>query len=225
MADIVSVVIPVYNGERFLRQAIESVRQQTLLPAKVIVVDDGSSDASAAIAESFSEVQLVRLEHGGVSIARNAGIARATGDFIALLDADDYWMPRKLELQLAHALQDPAAGVIMSRQGYLFEGPVPPWFRGPTDGSSEPGYQPSNWFVASSAWDRVGVFQPGLTHSEDTDWLARASDLGVKVVMVDEMLVVHRIHDANASGSASEVKINLLRTLRDSVHRKRDVHT
>lgn len=215
-----SVVIPVFSGDRFLSEAIRSVLGQTVRPAEILVVDDGSTDDSAKVAGEFSEVRLISQAHAGVSVARNAGVAASRGALIAFLDGDDLWESERLERQIALAGTTPDAGVIMARQSYRFEGPVPGWFRGPVDGGSEPGYMPSNWLLRRETWLQVGGFTPGMSHSEDTDWLARASDLGVKVVMVDEPLVIHRIHDRNASGLGTEVKAGIFTALRDSVRRK-----
>jgi glycosyltransferase involved in cell wall biosynthesis len=97
----ISIVIPCYNGARFLRETLDSVRRQTYPATEVIVIDDGSTDDSAAIAESFgSPVRVLRQTNHGESVARNRGISVAAGDWIALLDADDLWEPRKLERQV-----------------------------------------------------------------------------------------------------------------------------
>ncbi|MHC4407236.1 MAG: glycosyltransferase family 2 protein [Planctomycetota bacterium] len=101
MKSQVSVIIPCYNAARFLGEAIDSALDQSLPPLEVIVVDDGSTDRSAAIAQSYgSPVRLIRQRHEGESTARNRGIDEARGDWIAFLDADDLWMSTKLERQL-----------------------------------------------------------------------------------------------------------------------------
>jgi glycosyltransferase involved in cell wall biosynthesis len=96
----ISVVIPAYNSARFLPRCLESVFAQTLKPVEVIVVDDGSTDNTAAVAEELGATVL-RLPNGGPGAARNAGIQFASGEWIALLDADDLWAPEKLERQAA----------------------------------------------------------------------------------------------------------------------------
>lgn len=216
----ISVVIPVFNGERFLAEAIQSALNQTLPPAEIIVVDDGSTHGSLTVARSFPGATVLELSHGGVSAARNAGVARASGDYLAFLDADDVWAAQKLERQLELSCSEPDAGIVMARQAYRFEGPIPPWFRGPTDGGSERGYMPSAWFMPRTTWDRVGLFDETMTHSEDTDWLARATDLGMPTATVEQVLVTHRIHDQNASGKPAEVREGVLVALRASLRRK-----
>src|SRR5262249_46647903 len=101
MSELVTCIVPVHNGERFLEQALGSIQRQTHSPVEIIVVDDGSSDQSPAIAGAWAGAQYVRQEQAGPAAARNAGIRRATGAFISFLDADDLWHPEKLARQLA----------------------------------------------------------------------------------------------------------------------------
>jgi glycosyltransferase involved in cell wall biosynthesis len=105
----ISVVIPAYNREQTVHTAIRSVLWQTLPPTEVIVVDDGSSDGTAAAVEALAEptVRLVRQANGGISAARNTGIREAKGDWVAFQDSDDEWLPTKLERQFAAHAADP----------------------------------------------------------------------------------------------------------------------
>lgn len=219
-APLVSVIIPVYNGERFLGEALRSVFTQAYEPFEVLVVDDGSTDGSRCIAEQFSGVRVLSGPHQGVSRARNRAVAASQGDFLAFLDADDIWLPGKLSGQVAMARTQPQFGVVMVWQDYRFDGAVPAWFRGPTDGGAEPGFMPSSWLVRRDCWDLVGPFAPDLTHGEDIDWLSRARHLGVEVGTVEERLLTRRIHAGNVSGMPSDARRGLLTALRASVDRK-----
>ena len=110
----VSVVTPCYNGSAYLREALDSALAQSQPPIEIIVVDDGSTDDSAAIAESYGPpVRLIRQENQGESVARNRGIAAASGDWIGYLDADDIWNVDKLEKQVA--LIEPGVVCVHSR--------------------------------------------------------------------------------------------------------------
>lgn len=101
ISETVSVVVPCYNGEEYLRETLESALDQTVPPLEILVVDDGSTDASASIAEAFGDpVRVIRQPNQGESVARNRGIDEARGDWVAFLDADDQWLATKLERQL-----------------------------------------------------------------------------------------------------------------------------
>jgi hypothetical protein len=110
----VSAVIPAYNAERFISDPIQSVLKQTREIVEIIVVDDGSSDRTAEVAAEFPRTHVIRRLNGGQAAARNTGIHAASGEWIAFLDHDDVWHPRKTEIQLAHATRD--AGVIHSER-------------------------------------------------------------------------------------------------------------
>ncbi|HMM81114.1 MAG TPA: glycosyltransferase family A protein [Pyrinomonadaceae bacterium] len=111
--DNVSVIIPNYNYGRFLREAVDSALGQTVAPHEVIVVDDGSTDDSGEILASYGErIIVIRQQNQGVGAARNKGAEIATGEFLAFLDADDYWAPTKLEKQLAVFESDPEIGLV-----------------------------------------------------------------------------------------------------------------
>jgi glycosyltransferase involved in cell wall biosynthesis len=106
----VSVVIPCYNYGRFLGQALRSVLDQTLAPLDIVVVDDGSTDDSRQIAASFgARVRVLAQANQGVSAARNTGIAATNGEYVAFLDADDFWHPHKLAAQIARLAPSGAA--------------------------------------------------------------------------------------------------------------------
>ncbi len=114
---LVSVITPVFNGDRFLAQAIESVRSQTYDAIELILVDDGSADNSRSIIKSFSErdrrlVPVLLDKNGGAARAKNHGLERARGEFVAFLDADDFWAPAKLEKQVRLLRENPDVGIV-----------------------------------------------------------------------------------------------------------------
>lgn len=115
-----SVIIPVFNGEAFLGRAIESVLEQTWAAHEVIVVDDGSTDGSAAVAKRFGPpVRYVRQLNAGVSAARNLGGRLATGDWLAFLDADDWYYPHRLRLHAEWIAEDPALDFLTGDYDYV----------------------------------------------------------------------------------------------------------
>lgn len=221
MSAPVSVIIPVYNGERFLAAAIESALVQTHAPAEVIVVDDGSTDSSATIAESFASVRCIRTPNQGVSRARNRGVEAATGEWVAFLDADDTWRPEKLAVQLARAGEEAGSELVICHCRFAFEGEVPGWFWHESTEVEIPAYEPSSWLVRRETFARVGGFDEGRRLGEDLEWLARARDAGVQALVAPETLLIRRIHDANATGTIPSHRRVLMDILRESVQRKR----
>jgi len=218
----VSVIIPVFNAARYIGPAIQSVLDQTVQAHEVIVVDDGSTDDSAPIAEGYA-VTLLRQENSGVSDARNLGVQHATGDYLAFLDADDLWTPTKLEDQL-QALEDyPDAGYALGYLRHFFEGDEQPaWFKRSQHLAEEPGFGPSMWLIRRSAWEAVGPLEAGTRSGEDIDWLARANDLGIEYHMVPKVLLLRRIHEGNLTGKPELIQ-EWLRVLRTSAARKRSM--
>jgi glycosyltransferase involved in cell wall biosynthesis len=111
----ISVVIPAYNCAAYIGRAIDSVLRQTRLPEEIIVIDDGSSDNTAEVIVAYGDkVKLIRQENAGASVARNAGIKAAKGNWIAFLDGDDEWLPNKLQLQIEHLNRNPDLDWTMS---------------------------------------------------------------------------------------------------------------
>ena len=221
----ISVVIPTYNAAAFLAEALESVRAQTRAAAEVIVVDNGSTDASAAIAEEAG-ARVLRLAHPGLSAARNAGIRAATQPWIAFLDADDLWDPDKLALQWQAVEASPQAGLLITdftefdstgvrirsffeqRENYqaIRRREVAPSIVCCDSESFQMHFMRGNFFTPSAVLTRrqllldVGLFDEGISHIEDRECWLRL--MNRTVVAVVERPVVHtRIHDSNWSSN------------------------
>lgn len=123
----VTVVIPVYNGEKYIADSINSVLMQTFTDFEIVVVDDGSSDQSVNIAESFNDgrIRIVKQQNRGLAGARNTGISAARGEYIALLDADDLWDKEKLKYHVEHLDNNPRVGVSYSQSHFMDDNKQP----------------------------------------------------------------------------------------------------
>lgn len=216
MTPLVSVVIPAYNAERFLPESMGSVLSQTWRDLELIVVDDGSTDGTAAVVRSFADerVRLITKENRRtVSDARNAGIAAARGTWVALLDADDVWLPRKLEAQLS--LADARPDAVLVYCAYAIVGDalelrtvIRPDHDEPTfrrwlllEGN---GIAPSSTAVMTrTALAEAGAFRLELSVSEDVDLSERVARAGT-VVAVDECLALYRMHPGQNHNSLSK---------------------
>lgn len=183
-APLVSVVIPVFNGAPFVAKAVESIRAQGVPEVEVLVVDDGSTDGTQAVLEELERkagIRWFQQDHGGPARSRNRGIAEASGEFVALLDCDDVWLPGKLEAQLAVMRRRPEVGLVHTDFEVVRE-----------DGSVEERVHarhsaeslvrafagghvalPSTLLVRRAVLERVGALDPDLYGSEDSDLTIR----------------------------------------------------
>lgn len=221
----VSVVLAVRDGERFLREAIDGVLAQDVGCPELIVVDDGSTDGTRRLAEGRRGVIYVRRRHAGIAAARNHGVGLAAGDLIAFMSHDDLWEARKLRLQIERLDGDPGLDLVVTRMRYFLEPgcAVPPGFRRACFEREQEGWVPETMLVRRTAFARVGHFDPAYVVGEDTDWFARARDAGLRSACLPEVLVLKRVHDRNASAGAGPKSDLLLRALKASLDRKRNV--
>lgn len=220
----VSVIIPAFNAERYLGEALASVLAQTVPPAEVIVVDDGSTDGTVAVAEAFGPpVRCVRQPHAGASRARNLGVAEATGALLAFLDADDLWAPDKLALQLAALEADPAPEIVFGRV-VQFRSPeltdadlvVP-------DGVGEPvdGPVPGTMLTARTVVEAVGPFAEDDVAGDFIDWYARALDQERSIVMLPDVVLRRRLHLDNLGRRLATGPAEYAKVVRRMVERRR----
>jgi glycosyltransferase involved in cell wall biosynthesis len=220
----VSVLIPAFNAERYLGEAIESALAQTHTPFELIVVDDGSSDGTAEAALAFGKaVRYSRQEHQGVGAARNRCVELARGDHLAFLDADDRWDPRKLECQLAAMWSDSRPDIVLSRVRQFVSPDLPAVeaarIRCPP--TSQPGYLPGAMLASREVFERVGLFRTDVHFGEFMDWMARSRDLGLRQLMLDDIMLWRRLHDANLSVRRRDRRGDFAHVLKASLDRRR----
>lgn len=221
---LVSAIIPVKDGERFLAQAINSVLEQDYRPLEIIVVDGRSVDSSRAIASSFEQVRIIPQVNQGLADAWNVGIDAAEGDFIAFLSHDDLWVPNKLSIQVKYMVEHPEVYCTIARLRFFAQPGLHtgPGFRTRLLEGDHIGRIPETLVARRSVFDVVGEFDVGLSVSPDVDWFARAKDQNVEMAIMPEVLLLKRVHETNLSLVAlDQCHRDLLRSLRRSVLRQR----
>lgn len=201
----ISCVVPVYNGAAYIAQALDSILAQTLRPSEVIVVDDGSTDATArTVAEHQLPVRYVHQNNAGPAAARNRGIELARSDFLAFLDADDLWHPEKLALQASRFQVRPDLGYCLTYKRNFWE----PCLKDEEDrlrreahviADDAPGYVLPTLLAPRATFEKVGLLDVSLRIGEDTDWIARAEDMGVVREVLRDVLLFRRLHNRNLS--------------------------
>ena len=221
---LVSCIIPVWNGAAFLADAIASARQQTHTPLEILVADDGSTDATPAVAASFGDaIRYIRQDNAGPAVARNRGVAGARGDYFAFLDADDLWHPERITRQLAAFAEDPGLGFsVCLIQNFWPEGTEPEGWTGHPRSLPLPGYVASGMLIPRRTFEQVGDFAPGLGHGDSTDWILRARSAGFTDRLLREALVRRRLHAESRSAIGAEAsRDEFLTILKRSLDRRR----
>lgn len=210
----VSVIIPAYNGDRYLAEAIDSVLEQTYRDYEIIVVDDGSTDNTAQVARQYgNRVRYLSQKNQGVAASRNFGLAAALGDYIAFLDQDDLFLPHKLAIQTELLDKDADLGMVNSGwQIYqdrsssdlaIATAAVQPWQQIPDLSAAnlivwKPVFLGAMLFRRD--WlERSGGFNTTLEQTPDVDLVMRLAKMGCSAAWVEQITVKYRQHEANAS--------------------------
>jgi len=219
---LVSVIIPVYNGEKYLVEAIESVLAQSYRPFELIVVDDGSTDGSAAIVHRYKDINYIYHPNMGVSIARNTGLAAARGAFIAFLDADDMWTPQKLQIQVGYLQENPSVMYTISKINNFIEpgSNIDPQILESILKKEQPGM--ATIVARKTVFDQIGIFDSRYQVGEDFEWIMRAKDADIPMTILPDVLLERRIHNFNISFTQSQVCIaNWFQAIKESLNRRR----
>lgn len=196
----ISVVIPVYNAELYLAEAVQSILAQTLPVAEIILVDDGSTDGSAAVAQKFAPpVRLLSQPNAGAGAARNRGVQTAQGDLIAFLDADDLWTPDKLARQ-TQALAEGQADMIFGAVQQFYSPELDAQARERIHFDAKPiqAYSAGTLLLSRASFLAVGAFAEQLRTGEFIDWYLRATHRGLSAVILPEVLLQRRLHMTNS---------------------------
>ena len=218
----VSVIIPAFNCEQFVGQAIDSVLAQTSPPSQLIVVDDGSTDGTSGVVRSFgAKIDYLYQQNAGIGAAVNFGLARAQGDVLAFLDADDLWMPEKLMRQLTEMLQHPDLDMIFAHMEQFHNGFNAEQVSDHESRKIIPGYCKGTMVIKKSSFLSVGSFESKRVLGDFIDWYARASEIGLKSMLLPDVLLRRRIHGGNTVIREHNSSADYVRILKESLDRRR----
>ena len=217
----ISLIIPCFNAEDYVGDALESALSQSLPPDEILVVDDGSTDASAEVIRGFEpKVRYLRQDNRGDPSARNAGLAQASCALIAFLDADDLWPSDSLALRWTLLSGSPDVGLVYgateqfvssesSRYGRLAP---PPTFSAPVAGAT---------LFRREVFNRVGGFNESLRLGSMMDWFSRARHAGIQAGTIADVVLRRRIHDSNSVHDSARLTADYLRALRMAAARNK----
>jgi glycosyltransferase involved in cell wall biosynthesis len=202
---LVSVVIPAWNGALHIGAALTSVLAQAYHPIETIVVDDGSTDGTVEAARRVARdrCRIMRQPHRGAAAARNLGVAGSRGALLAFLDADDEWMPDKLDLQVPTLLGDSTLDMVFGHYVTIHDGRA-----AAIAGDARPGYALGTMLIRRERFLEVGPLSTEWRVGEFIDWYARADEAGLRHVMLPAVVLARRVHDANLTGREREARVD-----------------
>ncbi len=222
---LISVMIGVYNAERYLAEAIDSVFAQSYRPLELIVVDDGSEDGSGEVARRYgAALTYARQENAGNGSARNHAVRLASGELLAFLDADDRFVPGKLEHQFAALQADPTLDMVF---GHVREFVSPELTEVQRATVRPPAPQPLPWpapnlmLIRRESFARVGPFSESVKVGVTVDWYARAAEAGLRSAMLPEVVLERRLHLTNNGLRERDSRQQYLHVLKAALDRRR----
>ena len=223
---LVSVIVNVFNGADYLASALNSILSQGYDPLEIIIVNDGSTDCTAKLAEEWigrhpEQIKLIHRPNGGVAAARNTGLRAARGDIICILDVDDLWPAGTLRAFTEVLIHHPEASVV---QGYIRR----IWL---ADAPSNPKYERDfvpylamnvgSMFYRRSVFDSIGFFDEHPSQNEDTDFHLRIREAGLQIIVLERIALIYRMHSHNLTHGFDLKKADFFRVLHNSLERRR----
>jgi glycosyltransferase involved in cell wall biosynthesis len=221
----ISLIIPCYNGGRYIKEALDSVLGQSLVPSDILVVDDGSTDDSVRIIERYApQVRLVRQSNRGDSYARNVALARTTSPLVAFLDADDIWPSGSLERRFEALIASPGHDYVYG----LMEQFVSPELasRLTVPASTLAGGIArvlGGSLFRRSIFDDVGGFNPDIRIGYVIEWINKVEAAGYKALAMPDLVLRRRIHDSNSVHDEQRLKKDYLQVIRSSLAHRRSI--
>ncbi len=220
---LISVIVPVYNGARFVADAIATIDAQNYTPIDIVVVDDGSTDETQQTVAAYGDrVRYLYQENQGPAAARNHGLSVAKGDYVAFLDVDDQWPCDKFQRQMAAFIAQPQLEIV---NGYV------QMLQLTEDADGQATFQPRHPPVVSfnlgsalfrrRVFDQVGRFDANQIHSEDVDWFTKARELQVPMAVIETVTLLYRKHETNLTHDRQENIKAFMQVLHRSIQRRK----
>lgn len=222
--DLISVIVPTYNAERYVREALDSVFAQTYKHIEVICINDGSKDATADILLSYGDqiTFIDQQENKGIAASRNAGLRVARGAWVTLMDADDVWESEKLARQYAYVRGHRGTDIVFTYMQCFISPDLSPETRALRYCPKEPlpGILAASSFIRKACFDEIGFFDERWRVGEFIDWFARAQSAGVQYGVLEDVLLRRRIHDTNTGVEKRAERVDYVGIVRDALKRR-----
>ena len=219
----ISVIIPVYNGEKYLKDAIESVIFQSLPPSEIIIIDDGSSDGTAKIVASYGDrLKYVYQENCGIPASRNRGVKMATGDYITFLDHDDRFLEQTLEIQYGVFQKYQTAEIVFGHAYLAYPG------KSESDVNSKELKKILQILLGCtmmkrSVFDRVGFFDESMLMAEDIDLFLRTKEAGIPMAIHEDVVLYYQKHETNITNNKIRSRLFYMRAIHKAKKRREHI--
>jgi glycosyltransferase involved in cell wall biosynthesis len=219
---LISVIIPVYNGEAFLAEAVGSILEQHYDPLEIIVIDDGSTDRTRQVAADLQgNIRYFYQPNRGLPVSRNKGVQMARGNVICFLDVDDLWTKNKLALQLTHLKQNPSVLIVLGHTQLMR-------WTGNKEGKQEfvlwgkpvLAMSMGSALFKRQVFDQVGLFDETQRYCDDLDWFMRAREMRISILVHPEVTLFYRRHANNMTNEAELGKQGLVMMIKKSLNRR-----
>jgi glycosyltransferase involved in cell wall biosynthesis len=220
----VSVIVPCYNAAAYLAAALDSILAQDHPPSEVIVVDDGSTDSSLAVATRYgSAICRKSQDHRGIGASRNRGIALAQGNTIAFLDADDLWPKWSLGRRMERLAADPGLAGVYGRVEAFISPEIPAEARAliHCPAGATAARLAGAMLIRRCVFDRIGAFDSTCVVGETMDWVTRLEEANVAMAPIDDIVLQRRIHETNTVTREKARQSDYLHVLKAALDRRR----
>lgn len=223
---LVSAIIPVYNCSKYISEAINSILNQNYQPIEIIIIDDGSTDNTKEVVKGFSNsIRYFYQNHAGPSKALNYGLKEAKGNYIALLDADDFWISDKITIQMDILINNPEIDIVFGHVEQFFS---PELSQDIQKRISIPqkiikGYIKGTMLAKKEVFSQIGLFDEKLILGEFIDWYLKTTENDIKSFMCPEVLMKRRIHTTNMGITQKSSRSDYVKVLKASLDRRRGV--
>lgn len=226
---LISCIVPVFNGERYLGETLDSILAQTYQPVEILLADDGSTDGTAALVARYGQrVHYLWQTNAGEAAARNLGLTAVHGEFVAFLDADDLWHPQKLERQMSRFQEPAPIDLCFTRYKNFWVSELAEEelrYRGQMLSQPQSAWSISTLLARRAAFERFGKFSTAgkwPPESENTIWFLHAAEQGALIEVMPDVLMSRRFHSSNQSRKKTvETFLPILKEWRDYKRRRR----
>lgn len=218
----VSVIIPTYNGEKFVEEALKSIHAQTVPVDEILVVDDGSTDRTESLVKKFEKVRYFSQQHTGMPTAgRNRGLKESRSDFVAFLDQDDWWPENKLESQLNKMFLNEKPDIVMGKTKIINTESADDRLNLEKRFGDDHIFLLSAALFRKSAFGRVGLFDESFRlFGTDTDWFVRAREKGLVFYLQKTVTLYWRRHANNQLNDLPSWRETFIEIMKSSIKRR-----